>query len=59
MRLNGCPRCIQGDMDLAQDIYGEYWKCIQCGHHAELHPLSPLLWNPWKDKKRRGPPSTR
>jgi Zn ribbon nucleic-acid-binding protein len=54
MRLNECPRCIRGDMSLSWDRYGEYWTCVQCGHHEELQPLVVLSWNPWKDK-RRGP----
>jgi hypothetical protein len=49
-----CPRCIRGTMylALALDIAGSYWRCIQCGYHADLHPIEPMSWNPWKDRKR-------
>ena len=26
-----CPRC-QGDMHKAQDVYGHYKECLQCGY---------------------------
>ena len=53
MRLHACLRCIRGDMALSWDLWGQYWTCVQCGYHEELHPVTPLPWNPWKDRERR------
>ena len=33
--LKSCTRC-NGDMHVAQDVYGEYNECLQCGHTVEL-----------------------
>jgi hypothetical protein len=30
--FKACPRCQAGDLNLAEDIYGKYLQCIQCGH---------------------------
>lgn len=30
--FKACPRCQTGDLSLAEDIYGKYLQCIQCGH---------------------------
>lgn len=37
--LKACPKC-GGDLYDANDIYGPYIACLQCGHHlneAEEH----------------------
>lgn len=36
--FKACPRCQTGDLTLAEDIYGKYLQCIQCGHL--LYPRS-------------------
>ena len=33
--LKRCPKC-RGDLVLANDIYGEYMKCLQCGLIKDL-----------------------
>ena len=30
--FKACPRCHTGDLSLAEDIYGKYVQCFQCGH---------------------------
>ena len=52
--ITECPRCMGGTMAYTWDALEPYWRCIQCGHHVDLHPVAPLPWNPWKDRKRRG-----
>ena len=52
--ITECPRCMRGTMAYTWDALEPYWRCIQCGHHVDLHPVEPLPWNPWKDRKRRG-----
>ena len=36
--FKACPRCQTGDLSLAEDIYGKYLQCMQCGH--VLYPES-------------------
>ena len=30
--FKACPRCQTGDLSLAEDMYGKYIQCFQCGH---------------------------
>lgn len=30
MLLRACPKC-GGDLNKSEDLYGEYFQCIQCG----------------------------
>lgn len=42
MYLKGCPRC-KGDLQLNNDTYGTYQKCIQCGFLKDVSVQSPPL----------------
>ena len=33
--FKGCAKC-QGDMILEEDLYGSFYKCLQCGRQAEV-----------------------
>lgn len=33
--FKACPRC-KGDVHRDRDVYGEYLKCLQCGHMVDL-----------------------
>ena len=33
--FKACPRC-KGDVHRDRDMYGEYLKCLQCGHMVDL-----------------------
>ena len=35
IRFKECPRC-KGDLYLAEDAYGRYFSCLQCGY---LHDI--------------------
>ncbi len=35
LNLKGCPRC-GGDIYFANDIYGDYAECLQCGYMLDL-----------------------
>lgn len=41
-RLKGCQKCA-GDLALDQDIYGEEWRCLQCGRRFVVasQPTAP------------------
>ena len=44
MWLKGCPKC-HGDLMAAEDMYGPYIYCLQCGYAHDLekekNPLPP------------------
>ena len=33
--FKACPRC-KGDVHRDRDVFGEYLKCLQCGHMVDL-----------------------
>lgn len=33
--FKACPKC-RGDIYLAEDIYGKYLKCLQCGYAQDV-----------------------
>lgn len=35
IKFKGCPRC-QGDLYVAEDPFGRYWSCMQCGYLRDL-----------------------
>ncbi len=39
--LKACPKC-QGDMSVAQDMYGHYRQCVQCGCLIDLQKESSV-----------------
>ena len=36
-----CPRC-KGDMYLAEDIFGKYLNCLQCGYLRDVKEVRPV-----------------
>lgn len=36
IKFKSCPKCSQGDMALARDVYGWYQQCLQCAHIVEM-----------------------
>jgi hypothetical protein len=40
--FKSCARC-KGDVFLDKDWYGEYLKCLQCGHTRDLSTPQALL----------------
>ena len=48
IKFKFCPRC-RGDLYLAEDIFGKYLNCLQCGYHKDL-PL--VLENPAPAEER-------
>ena len=45
IRLKACPRCT-GDVNLNQDIYGEYEECLQCGYIRDISMRLPKRQRP-------------
>jgi DNA-directed RNA polymerase subunit M/transcription elongation factor TFIIS len=37
IKFKSCPRC-RGDLYLAEDIFGKYLSCLQCGYLRDLDP---------------------
>ena len=35
IKFKGCPRC-GGDLYLAEDMFGKYLSCFQCGFHRDV-----------------------
>ena len=35
IKFKECPRC-QGDLYLAEDVFGRYVSCMQCGYLRDL-----------------------
>jgi ribosomal protein S27AE len=35
IKFKGCPRC-GGDLLLAEDVFGKYLSCLQCGFLRDL-----------------------
>jgi len=35
IKFKGCPRC-GGDLYLAEDVFGKYLSCLQCGFHRDV-----------------------
>ena len=46
-----CPRC-HGDVQVNQDVYGEYKECLQCGYMLDTLNKSKRrdTWHPAKEK---------
>ena len=40
--FKGCAKC-QGDMVLDEDLYGSYFKCLQCGRQVDMEVQEPGL----------------
>ena len=40
--FKACPRC-KGDVHRDRDVYGEYLKCLQCGHMVDLIKIQGQL----------------
>ena len=40
--FKACPRC-KGDVHRDRDVYGEYLKCLQCGHMVDLVKIQGQL----------------
>lgn len=55
-KLQGCPRC-HGDLYVAEDIYGVYVGCIQCGRHFPVPERPALGVRPSPDAQPAGPPA--
>ena len=36
IKFKVCPRC-RGDLLLAEDIFGKYLSCLQCGYLLDLN----------------------
>ena len=34
--FKSCPKCMTGDLIKAQDMFGAYVQCIQCGFMKDL-----------------------
>ena len=49
-----CPRC-RGDVQINQDVYGEYKECLQCGYMLDTlyRPKRRDTWQPAKAKPGR------
>ena len=41
IKFKGCPKC-QGDLYLNQDMYGNYFNCLQCGYTKDVTGDSEL-----------------
>jgi hypothetical protein len=41
MKLKACPKC-RGDIHVAEDIFGKYLSCLQCGYLKDL-PAEPVV----------------
>ena len=39
--FKACPKC-RGDINVAEDIFGKYLSCLQCGYLKDL-PKEPVL----------------
>ena len=35
IKFKSCPKC-GGDLSLAQDIFGKYLSCLQCGYLKDI-----------------------
>jgi len=33
--FKGCSQC-RGDLYLEDDIYGTFWRCMQCGRYTDV-----------------------
>jgi hypothetical protein len=40
IKFKACPRC-RGDIHIAEDIFGKYLSCLQCGYLKDL-PAPPV-----------------
>ena len=49
--FKACPRCKVGDLVLAEDIYGKYQQCFQCGHL--VYPRNDVAVAPPPQKRAR------
>ena len=38
VNFKACPRC-GGDLNAGTDRYGEYLRCLQCGHVVNIEPV--------------------
>lgn len=38
--FKGCAKC-RGDLYLEDDIYGTFWRCMQCGRYTDVESRSP------------------
>ena len=47
-----CPRC-HGDMDVRDDIYGQYKECLQCGYMQDLAQQHPEKFPNWAAARRK------
>jgi len=36
--LGACPKC-NGDLSFAEDIFGKYLSCLQCGYLKDFHAV--------------------
>ncbi|HLF05168.1 MAG TPA: hypothetical protein VI855_08125 [Dehalococcoidia bacterium] len=41
IKLKACPKC-GGDINVAEDIFGKYLNCLQCGYLKDL-PAEPKV----------------
>jgi len=41
INFKGCPKC-RGDIHVAEDIFGKYLSCLQCGYLKDL-PKPPAV----------------
>ena len=39
IKFKSCPKCVNGDLVLGQDVFGWYLKCIQCAHLIDMVPM--------------------
>ena len=35
IKFEACPKC-RGDINVAEDIFGKYLSCLQCGYLKDL-----------------------
>jgi ribosomal protein L37AE/L43A len=58
VNFKACPRC-KGDMSAVQDRFGEYWRCLQCGHSVNIgssrpqFAVSKVRLKPGRPRKRK------
>ena len=51
--FKACPKC-RGDMHIANDMYGRYLECLQCGFEKDVPQGNGSLWadTPAKSKTK-------
>jgi hypothetical protein len=47
--LKACPRC-HGDLALAEDMYGRFVSCLQCGYILPGEEAFKLLKRPLRER---------